>query len=79
MHQYIQLEKKNNPNKFLVGIECDGPTYNSCATIRDRDRLRKEVLERFGWKMYRIWSVDWFKNPKEQLEKLTKFIDEIKD
>ncbi len=75
----LAVRDKNNPNKFLVGIECDGPTYNSCATIRDRDRLRQEVLERLGWKMYRIWSTDWFKNPKEQLEKLTKFIDSVKN
>lgn len=72
----LAVRDKDNPNKFLVGIECDGPTYNSCATIRDRDRLRQEVLERLGWKMYRIWSTDWFKNPKEQLEKLTNFINQ---
>lgn len=75
----LAVRDKNNPNKFLVGIECDGPTYNSCATVRDRDRLRQEVLERLGWKMYRIWSTDWFKNPTEQLEKLTKFIDTVKN
>ncbi|WP_372518636.1 DUF4011 domain-containing protein [Candidatus Ruminimicrobiellum ovillum] len=75
----LAVRDKNNPNKFLAGIECDGPTYNSCATIRDRDRLRQEVLERLGWKMYRIWSTDWFKNPKEQLEKLTNFIDNVKN
>jgi superfamily I DNA and/or RNA helicase len=73
----LAVRDKNNPNKFLVGIECDGQTYNSCATVRDRDRLRQEVLERLGWKMYRVWSADWFKNPTEQLEKLTKFIDNI--
>jgi very-short-patch-repair endonuclease len=75
----LAIRDKNNPNKFLVGIECDGSTYNSCATIRDRDRLRQEVLERLGWKMYRVWSTDWFKNPTEQLEKLTKFIDNVKN
>ena len=73
----LAVKDKNNPTKFLVGIECDGTSYNSCATVRDRDRLRQEVLERLGWKMYRVWSTDWFKNPKEQLEKLTNFIDSI--
>ncbi|MBR3627824.1 MAG: DUF4011 domain-containing protein [Elusimicrobia bacterium] len=72
----LAVRDKNNPNKFLAGIECDGPAYNSCATIRDRDRLRQEVLERLGWKMYRVWSTDWFKNPKEQLEKLINFIEQ---
>ena len=71
----LAVKDKNNPTKFSVGIECDGPAYNSCATVRDRDRLRQEVLERLGWKMYRVWSTDWFKNPMEQLEKLINFID----
>lgn len=75
----LAVRDKNNPNRFLVGIECDGPNYNSCATVRDRDRLRQEVLERLGWKMYRVWSTDWFKNPTEQLERLTNFIDSIKN
>ena len=74
----LAIRDKNNPNKFLLGIECDGPAYNSCATIRDRDRLRQEVLERLDWKMYRIWSTAWFKNPTEQLTKLVNFIENIK-
>ncbi len=70
----LAIRDKNNTNKFLLGIECDGTSYNACATVRDRDRLRQEVLERLGWKMYRIWSTAWFKNPTEQLEKLENFI-----
>ena len=73
----MAIKDKTNSEKFLLGIESDGLSYNSCATVRDRDRLRKEVLERLGWKMYRVWSTDWFKSPKEQLEKLTNYIENI--
>lgn len=41
----LAIIDKNNPSKFLLGIECDGATYHSGATVRDRDRLRQEVLE----------------------------------
>ena len=27
--------------RYLLGIECDGATYHSSATARDRDRLRR--------------------------------------
>ncbi len=47
------------PGRHLLGIECDGATYHSAATARDRDRLRQAVLENLGWTLHRIWSTDW--------------------
>ncbi len=48
------------PGQMVMAIECDGATYHSSATARDRDRLRQEHLERLGWRFHRIWSQDWF-------------------
>lgn len=55
---------------FVLGIECDGATYHSARTARERDRLRKTVLEEIGWTMYRIWSTDWIKDAKTEEIKL---------
>ncbi len=75
----LAVRDKDNPGKFLLGIECDGRAYHSCATARDRDRLRQEVLERLGWKIYRIWSTDWFKNPQKETDKLVHYIESINE
>lgn len=56
--------------RFVLGIECDGATYHSARTARERDRLRQAVLEDIGWKIYRIWSTDWIKDPINEGEKL---------
>ena len=48
------------PGRMVLAIECDGATYHSSATARDRDRLRQEHLERLGWTFHRLWSQDWF-------------------
>lgn len=56
--------------RFVLGIECDGATYHSARTARDRDRLRQEVLEGMGWKIYRIWSTDWIKDPVTEKRRL---------
>ncbi|QVL31626.1 DUF4011 domain-containing protein [Telmatocola sphagniphila] len=66
------------PGRFLLGIECDGAMYHSAATARDRDRLRQEVLESLGWKIVRIWSTDWFKNHKEQVERIVSEVEKAK-
>ncbi len=61
--------------RFVIGIECDGASYHSARTARERDRLRQAVLEDNGWKIYRIWSTDWIKDPLTEGKKLTTAID----
>jgi very-short-patch-repair endonuclease len=53
----------DKPGQMVLAIECDGATYHSSPTARDRDRLRQEMLERLGWRFHRIWSTDWFRDP----------------
>ena len=64
----------DRPGRYLLGIECDGATYHSARSARDRDRLRQEVLERLGWTVHRIWSTDWFHHPERELEKVEEAI-----
>jgi hypothetical protein len=66
----IGVKHADYPYGYLLGIECDGATYHSAATARDRDRLRQQVLEDLGWRLYRIWSTDWFRDPIGQSERL---------
>lgn len=58
------------PGRYLLGVECDGATYHSAATARDRDRLRQHILEGLGWRIHRIWSTDWWLDSQRELEKL---------
>ncbi|WP_346355291.1 DUF3320 domain-containing protein [Azotosporobacter soli] len=58
------------PGKFILGVECDGRTYHSAPTARDRDRLRQQVLEGLGWRFHRIWSPDWFQRREAGIESL---------
>ena len=62
--------KQPNSSNYVLAIECDGATYHSSKNARDRDRLRQEILERMGWKFYRIWSTDWFKNKAIEKQRL---------
>jgi very-short-patch-repair endonuclease len=61
--------------RYLVGIECDGRTYHSSATARDRDRLRQHVLEGLGWRIHRIWSTDWWLNAEDEMNKMLRKLE----
>lgn len=58
------------PDRYLIGIECDGATYRQAATARDRDLLRQSVLEGLDWKLHRIWATDWWHDPEGEMAKL---------
>lgn len=60
----------HKPGKHMLAIECDGVTYHSSRSARDRDRLRHQALERMGWCIHRIWSTDWFRNRRAELKHL---------
>ena len=56
-------------------MECDGLSYVSAKTARDRDRLRGSVLKQMGWNLYRVWSAEWYQNPEVEGKKLLKFLE----
>jgi very-short-patch-repair endonuclease len=66
------------PGEFILGVECDGAAYHSARSARDRDRLRQEVLEGLGWRLHRVWSTDWFRNPQRESDKLLAAIRDAK-
>lgn len=77
---FIDMAVRNpdRPGEFLAGIECDGATYHSGFSVRDRDRIRQEILESLGWRgrIHRIWSTDWFYNPRRETDRLRSFLEE---
>ncbi len=77
----IAVKHPNYVSAYLAAIECDGATYHSGVSVRDRDRIRQEILESLGWKnrIWRIWSTDWFRNPGRETAKLIAFLNEIKN
>jgi very-short-patch-repair endonuclease len=69
--------------RYVLAIECDGASYHSSPTARDRDRLRQQQLVSLGWRLHRIWSTDWFMRKDEEVnralaayEDAVRFVDE---
>ncbi len=56
-----------NPGRYVLAIECDGASYHSAPTARERDRLRQEHLQALGWRFHRIWSTDWFQQRQQEI------------
>ncbi|MEJ2327992.1 MAG: hypothetical protein P8Y25_14800, partial [Chromatiaceae bacterium] len=74
----LAVRDPGNPGRYLMGIECDGASYHSAKSVRDRDRLRQAVLERLGWRIRRIWSTDWYRNPSAEIEPIIRELHTLK-
>jgi len=61
----------DDPSRMILAVEADGAAYRDSGSVRDRDRLRKEHLERLGWQVHRLWSTSWLADPEGELAKLT--------
>ncbi len=65
----------DDPSRMILAIEADGAGYRDSGSVRDRDRLRKEHLERLGWRVHRLWSTAWFTDAAGELAKLRSAFD----
>ena len=65
-----------NAGSFLLGVECDGATYKSSSSARDRDRLREQVLRQLGWRIHRIWSPAWVARRDSEIRRLKEALEQ---
>ena len=71
----IGVKHKDYPHGYIMAVETDGATWHSTKSARDRDKLRQEILESYGWKFHRIWSTDWFQDPIGVRKKLKEVLE----
>jgi hypothetical protein len=73
----LAIRHPSKEGEYLCGVECDGATYHSSLTARERDRIRQEILESRGWTILRIWSTDWFRGRERELKKIEQKLSEM--
>lgn len=68
-----------NPDRYLLGLLCDGYNYVASNTAHDRDVTTPAVLSLLGWRTYNIWSVEWWDTPEHVLNGITREIERVKE
>lgn len=75
----IGVRHPDRPGSYILAVECDGATYHSALSARERDRLRQGVLENLGWRFHRIWSTDWFYNRNREIARLRDALEHARE
>jgi len=69
----------DDPDRYILGIECDGSLYQPGVSTRDRERLRQQVLEGLGWNLHRAWSLSWNENSDQQVQRIAELVQELQE
>jgi hypothetical protein len=64
-----------NPQIYMLGILLDSTNYYSGGTALDRNNTQEAVLRGLGWKLCRIWVLEWWDNPEKELINIKSNID----
>lgn len=60
--------------RFILAIMCDAPTRFS---IKDRNVLQIQTLKRNNWNVMRLYSVNYYNNPKREIKKVKDLLDKL--
>ncbi|GMU19153.1 MAG: hypothetical protein AMXMBFR12_03450 [Candidatus Babeliales bacterium] len=70
----LAIVDPKDDQRYILGIECDGASYHSSYSARMNDRMRQQILERLGWKLYRVWSQHWISNAEDIIDDMVRSI-----
>jgi hypothetical protein len=63
--------------EIVLTVRAEAVAYHSSKVARDRDRLRQAVLEGLNWRIHRVWSTDWYRDPEREFARLIQRIENL--
>lgn len=63
-----------NKHNFILAVLCDGTTNFS---VKDRSVMQVQTLKRNNWNVIRLYSINFFNNPKREIKKIKEYLDKL--
>ncbi|MFQ4150057.1 DUF4011 domain-containing protein [Arthrobacter sp. LAPM80] len=57
-----------------VAVESDGTAKYQNMSVRERSRLRPQMLERLGWRYVSLWTIEVFTDPSSCADQLGRYL-----
>ena len=71
----VAVVDPQDPDRYLIAILIDNHARNATKIARDRELTQPAVLEGLGWKVLRVWSIDWLQNRQRVLDTIVAAIE----
>ena len=70
----VAVVDPKNRHRFILAIMCDTPNNFS---VKDRNILQIQTLKRNNWNVIRLYSVNYYNNPKREIKKIKDLLDKL--
>lgn len=70
----VAVVDPKNKHNFILAILCDGTRQFS---VKDRSVMQVQTLKRNNWNVIRLYSLNFFNNPKREIKKIKDFLDKL--
>ena len=70
----VAVVDPKNKHNFILAILCDGSTEFS---VKDRSVMQVQTLKRNNWNVIRLYSINFFNNPKREIKKIKEYLDKL--
>ncbi|PFG73200.1 DUF4011 domain-containing protein [Tepidiforma thermophila] len=66
----LAIAHPEDPERYILGMLCDGPGSWGAPACRDRELGNTAVLLRMGWNIHRVFAAAWFRDPDTELARI---------
>lgn len=71
----IGIVNPNDSNSYILAIMVGGKSQRNNKSSYDREVLHKSVLQSLGWNVDYVYPIDYFENPKKEIDRLDQLIE----
>lgn len=73
----VAVRHPETPDTYCLGILVDDDASALQDTVRDRNMLQKEMLQKMGWRLTNLWTLDWYEDRETQIQKIEDVLQTI--
>ncbi|MCD8041071.1 MAG: DUF4011 domain-containing protein [Clostridia bacterium] len=70
----VAVVDPKNKHNFILAVLCDGENKFS---VKDRTVMQIQTLKRNNWNVVRLYSINFFNNPKREIKKIKEYLDKL--
>lgn len=70
----VAVVDPRNKEKYILAIIIDSENAAKISSVKDRVAMQTRILKKLGWNTYNLWTINYFNNPKREINKIKDLI-----